>query len=331
MKILLIVITLTILGLSNDSALSQEEVELSLDITSRLKNDNEQLKLQSFIRLKLQVTIEEGVELIGIGATGPSFNNKYLTLYNSESGTPSDTEFYLPQLYLQYNSENFGIALGALEMRKDTEAIITPLYSSGFIDGGRVSIGRDEADWKATATLGSINDVTVAQPNFFQRSLDLGNYVETVFHLKPWEDAKLELGYEKINGENYYHGILSHEFEQILNRSLKVILENIYNQESASFHSGLTVNLALTDEFSPPQVTYNWIHQEMEYINFRWMNMIDDGLIARPGTSSIMTFTFPVKGMKLYVRWRHHHDNPKWHRYGVGISWRGRIRNRRLK
>ena len=328
MKILLIVITLTILGLSNDSVLSQEEVDLSLDITSRLKNDNEQLTSQSFIKLKIKVRTERGWELIGIGQTGPSFNNRYLTLYNSESDSLNDVEFYLPQLYLQYNSENFGVALGALETRKDTEGIVTPLYSSGFIDGGRVSIGGGESDWKVTSTLGSINDVTVAQPNFFQRSLDLGNYVETIFHLKPWENAKLELGYERINGENYYHGVLSHEFEPILNRSLKIILEDIYDQERTAFRLGLTVDLAFTDEFAPPQVTYSWIHQEMEYINFRWMNMIDDGLIARPGTSSITKFTFPIKGMNLYVRWRYHHDNPTWHRYEGGMSWKG---GRRLR
>ena len=323
----LIAIVLAILSLLNDRAFSQEEVGLSVDMTSRFKNDNEQSKLQSFVRFKINVK-EGALELVAIGQTGQSFNDRYFVWYDSKADTPSgndtESEFYLPQLYLQYHSENFVVALGALGTREDREGTVTSLYSSGFIDGGRVSIGGGEANWKVTATLGSIDEATVTRPNFFQRDLDLGSYAETVIQLQPSENTQLELGYESVNGEHYYSGVLSYEFNQQTN----IVLEDIYNQENAAFHAGITVNHAFTDGLDSPEVVYNWIHQQMEYINFRWMNMIDDGLIARPGTSSITKFTIPVKSMDVYVRWRYHHDNPRWHRYEAGVSWGG---HRRLK
>lgn len=308
-----IFIHLIVLGLLSGHALSQ--VGIALDKSTRLKEEKEQLQLQSVITATFQANLGRGFELVSVIQTGSSFDNGYATWRNFDSNT-SDIEAHLRRLLLQYANTGFQATLGFFGVRK-TDGVITRLRPTGFIDGVRFFIPTLYGE--VIVTLGSATDVET--PDFFRRDFQF-DYMEVVFKRELWQGANLELNVERIDGENFYREVLTHEFSDVLDRCLTIIVENIVDQERAAHRSGFSVIYDIDTRARPSQFIYRWIHQQEEYDNFRHGDMIDS-LVGRKGTSSIIKYSAPVNdNVSWYLRALLHHSDSSLNRYDAGVGWR---------
>ena len=307
---------LAILG-SLLTGISAQAVETSVSggTVTRFRHDDDESKMQATVWGKLEVDFEvdaEGeVKVVAIARNGETLNNGFTNLHNFDTDESLDgMKFYLRQLYVQYVRPNLEASLGALETRK-TDGGVTQLYPFAYIDGGRLAV--DTGLVKVTVTLGSVGEFD--KPGVNDRDFDSTNYLEVALERALWEDAKVEVGHEEIEDEDYLRMVFSQDVD-ILGRKVGLVAEGIYDQTNKALHSGLTAKVPLNENYD---FSYSLIRQEEEYAeSIRHQNMVDGTLIGENGTSHLLKLSGKInKNVSWYGQTRVHSEDT---RFDLGVK-----------
>ena len=331
MKKVFFTTTLLLLAFGSTYAQSDDDHTYEGEVESilRWRDDDGEAKAQAMIRLKGGVSLDhfvEGLEVRTIVQTGDRFGNAFATPYIPNGMEDSrHMEGHLSHGYLRYSNSGIVGEIGALETRRDTAGLTTQLYPFGGMTGGRVYFNLSGNDrLRIAVTMANVGDG--GTPDFYNRDWE-HDYTEAVAYIN-LGGAQLEAGVEEIHGGNFYRGVLTREFSNLLNRNVRAVLEGIYDEGNSAYRANFTIEFPLFEEESSPLLALTFLHQEEGYDNIRRWALSDNAMWGESGDAAVITLTSPPLrgGMKAYAQWRQHFEHSSMNRgdVGVTINWKGR-------
>lgn len=148
-------------------------------------------------RVRIGFTIDAGgiVEIVGIAATGTTFNSTWETYYNT-NGTTDDAKIVFRNLYLRKVFGKYTVEAGALTPEPTVgDAGNAPV---GWMDGIRIIAQTKVGKFKVVAgSLGSFK-----QPDMFKRDFQ-GNFLEIEMERKVFDNLISRTAIEHYNQNTY--------------------------------------------------------------------------------------------------------------------------------
>lgn len=176
-------------------------------------------------RVRIGFTIDAGgvVEIVGIAATGVSFNNNWET-FTTNNGQTDNAAIVFRNLYLRKVFGPTQVEAGALT----PEATVgdAGLAPTGWVDGVRVITKTKLGNIKVVA--GSLGDFK--QPNLFKRNFH-GNFIEIELERKVFDRLITKTAAQYYNDELYLQEQMSLDVTVLGNKVFKLFANALYDVE----------------------------------------------------------------------------------------------------
>jgi hypothetical protein len=212
---------------------AQEIIKTDITVDARADETGEVKRIQDRVRMGFTIDAGGVVEIVGLVATGPSFNNDWVSVAsNNNSNAHQNLAFR--NLYLRKVIGKTTLEGGALNSEPTVGA--AGLGSAGWIDGIRVKTSTKVGDFKVIA--GSLGDFST--PDAFQRSFN-GNFLEIEMSKKVLDKLTLSGAYENLDGDNYGRADIKYDLtilgDQIIHLFADALMDvdkNAYNYEAGA-------------------------------------------------------------------------------------------------
>lgn len=209
------------------SAFAQQSIEVKdpiINIDSRgdhLPSTNV-TRLQERVRIGFTIDAAGLVEIVGLAATGPSFNNDWATIVSN--GSKDKVELAFRNIYARKTFGKFTAEAGALTPVATVGA--AGLAPSGWMDGVRLKVNTQVGDFKVTAgSLGSFKE-----PNAFSRKFD-ANFIEIEMDKILFDKLTTQTAIESFNGSFYVREDMNISVKVLGNRLFKLFADALYDTE----------------------------------------------------------------------------------------------------
>lgn len=209
------------------SAFAQEKIEIKdpvVNIDSRADelHSTDVRRIQERIRIGFTIDAAGVVEIVGLAATGSSFNSDWATVLSN--GSKDKIELAFRNIYLRKTVGKFTAEAGALAPVTTVGA--AGLAPSGWIDGVRLKAITKIGDFKITAgSLGSFKE-----PNAFNRKFD-ANFIEIEFDKVLFDKIMTQTAVESFNGSTYIREDIKVDIKVLGSKVFKLFADALYDVE----------------------------------------------------------------------------------------------------
>lgn len=184
-------------------------------------------RIQERVRIGFTIDAAGLVEIVGLAATGPAFNNDWATVLSN--GSKDKVELAFRNIYLRKTMGNYSAEVGALTPVTTVGA--AGLAPSGWIDGVRLKAHTNIGDFKVTA--GSLGNFK--EPNAFNRKFD-ANFIELEMDRKLFEKVMTQTAIESFNGDMYVREDVNVNIKILGNKMFKLFADALYDFERKAFN-----------------------------------------------------------------------------------------------
>ena len=209
---------------------AQEIIKTDINVDSRADETNTIKRIQDRVKIGFTIDAAGLVEIVGLVATGPSFNNDWATVASNNNSNSQQTLAFR-NLYLRKVFGDTVVEGGALSPEATVGA--AGLGASGWMDGVRIKTTTKVGDFKVVA--GSLGSFTT--PNAFARKFQ-GNFVEIEMSMKVFDELTVQAAYEHLDDDNYARAgakfdlkVLGDKVIHLFADALMAVEKNAYNYE----------------------------------------------------------------------------------------------------
>ena len=255
------------------------------------------------------------VEIVGLAATGPAFNNDWATLATNPNAQKDPLSLAFRNIYLRKVMGKVSVEAGAMSPEPVVGA--SGLGATGWMDGVRVKVNTSVGDFKVVA--GSLGEFTT--PNSFARKFN-GNFMEIEMDRKIFEKLLTQSGVEVYEGVVYLKEGLKFDFKILGDKIIKTFADVLYDTQNHAY------NYEIGAEFD---VLKGIINKFDNYVTLKvYVSHLDENMRSRNSTVSAF-YTYGTRttiqlGGKIdnggNLNWFARANLGKDNRYDVGLTYK---------